>query len=95
MRESYRRKGLGKMLLTAVAEQAAKMGYGRVDCIVLDWNVNAISFYEEMGRRSFRDGEFAASLRKFFRIDMARMHPSENLIYSSGSSSTSKYIINK
>ncbi|KAK9062639.1 hypothetical protein SSX86_019827 [Deinandra increscens subsp. villosa] len=44
VRESYRRKGLGRMLLSAVA-----MGYGRVEWVVLDWNLNAIRFYEEMG----------------------------------------------
>ncbi|KAK4403891.1 putative acetyltransferase NATA1-like [Sesamum angolense] len=49
VRECYRRKGLGKMLLSAVAAQAAKMGYGRVEWVVLDWNVNAITFYEQMG----------------------------------------------
>ncbi|XP_011041030.1 PREDICTED: probable acetyltransferase NATA1-like [Populus euphratica] len=49
VRECYRRKGLGKMLLSAVASQAVKMGYGRVEWVVLDWNVNAIKFYEEMG----------------------------------------------
>ncbi|KAJ8533954.1 hypothetical protein K7X08_007278 [Anisodus acutangulus] len=49
VRECYRRKGFGRMLLSAVAAQAAKMGYGRVEWVVLDWNVNAIKFYEEMG----------------------------------------------
>ncbi|KAM7463526.1 hypothetical protein LguiA_031647 [Lonicera macranthoides] len=51
VRECYRRKGLGKMLLSAVATQAAKMGYGRVEWVVLDWNVNAIKFYEGMGAK--------------------------------------------
>lgn len=49
VRECYRRKGLGKILLSTVAAQAVKMGYGRVEWMVLDWNVNAIKFYEEMG----------------------------------------------
>ncbi|KAM0062595.1 putative transcription regulator GNAT family [Helianthus debilis subsp. tardiflorus] len=49
VRECYRRKGLGKMLLSAVAKQAVAMGYGRVEWVVLDWNVNAIKFYEQMG----------------------------------------------
>ncbi|OAY45855.1 probable acetyltransferase NATA1-like [Manihot esculenta] len=49
VRECYRRKGMGKMLLSAVAAQAVKMGCGRVQWLVLDWNVNAIKFYEEMG----------------------------------------------
>lgn len=49
VRECYRRKGLGKILLSAVAKQAVKMDYGRVEWVVLDWNTNAIQFYEEMG----------------------------------------------
>ncbi|KAG6382376.1 hypothetical protein SASPL_157959 [Salvia splendens] len=51
VRECYRRKGLGRLLLSAVVAQAAKMGYGRVEWVVLDWNVNAISFYEQMGAK--------------------------------------------
>lgn len=39
------------MLLSAVAKQAVKMGYGRVEWVVLDWNVNAITFYEQMGAK--------------------------------------------
>ncbi|KAE8676366.1 L-ornithine N5-acetyltransferase NATA1 [Hibiscus syriacus] len=49
VRECYRRKGFGKILLSAVAKQAVKMEYGRVEWVVLDWNVNAIMFYEQMG----------------------------------------------
>lgn len=49
VRECYRKQGFGKMLLSAVAGQAAKMGYVRVDWAVVDWNVNAINFYQEMG----------------------------------------------
>lgn len=55
VRECYRRKGLGKMLLTAVAKQAVKMGYGRVEWVVLDWNVNAINFYEQMGAKILKE----------------------------------------
>ncbi|CAA7390798.1 unnamed protein product [Spirodela intermedia] len=49
VREAYRRRGFGRMLLSAVAAQAAKMGLGRVEWCVLDWNENAIKFYQEMG----------------------------------------------
>ncbi|PNX73604.1 diamine acetyltransferase 1-like protein [Trifolium pratense] len=49
------RKGFGKMLLTAVAKQAVKMGYGRVEWVVLDWNVNAIKFYEDMGAKVMQE----------------------------------------
>ena len=55
VRECYRRKGFGKMLLSAVAAQAVKMGYGRVEWAVLDWNVNAIKFYEEMGAKVLQE----------------------------------------
>ncbi|KAJ6840786.1 putative acetyltransferase NATA1-like [Iris pallida] len=49
VREAWRRKGLGRMMLSAAAGQAARMGYGRVEWVVLDWNQNAIDFYKEMG----------------------------------------------
>ncbi|RWW06832.1 hypothetical protein GW17_00029813 [Ensete ventricosum] len=49
VRAAWRRRGLGRMLLAAVAGQAAQMGMGRVEWCVLDWNVNAIKFYEDMG----------------------------------------------
>ncbi|XP_062001034.1 GCN5-related N-acetyltransferase 8-like [Rosa rugosa] len=55
VRECYRRKGMGKMLLSAVAKQAVKMGFGRVEWVVLDWNVNAIKFYEEMGAKIMQE----------------------------------------
>ncbi|CAK7325440.1 unnamed protein product [Dovyalis caffra] len=51
VRKCYRRKGFGRMLLSAVAEQAVKMGFKRVEWSVLEWNVNAIKFYEEMGAK--------------------------------------------
>ncbi|KAG5558103.1 hypothetical protein RHGRI_008124 [Rhododendron griersonianum] len=42
VRECYKRRGFGKMLLSAVAALAAKIGYERVEWVVLNWNVNAI-----------------------------------------------------
>ncbi|GAB2222709.1 hypothetical protein Droror1_Dr00016832 [Drosera rotundifolia] len=55
VREPYRRVGLGRMLLTAVAGAAVRLGYGRVEWCVLDWNVNAIRFYESMGAEVLQD----------------------------------------
>ena len=49
VRECYRKKGFGKMLLSAVAAQAVKMGYGEVEWVVFNSNVNAIGFYKKMG----------------------------------------------
>ncbi|PIM99021.1 Diamine acetyltransferase [Handroanthus impetiginosus] len=51
LRECYRRKGLGKRLLSAVAVQAAKMGYGRVEWAAPEGNVNAFEFFEQMGAK--------------------------------------------
>lgn len=55
VREPYRRRGLGAILIRAVAGQAAKMGFGRVEWCVLDWNVNAIKFYEDMGAQVLQE----------------------------------------
>ncbi|EFJ17571.1 hypothetical protein SELMODRAFT_233690 [Selaginella moellendorffii] len=49
VREPYRRQGLGRILLRTVAKEAANRGLGRVEWCVLDWNENAIKFYQEMG----------------------------------------------
>ena len=44
-----RGRGIGQALLTRLAELAAERGCGRFEWSVLDWNVNAIRFYERMG----------------------------------------------
>jgi GNAT superfamily N-acetyltransferase len=45
----YRRQGVGKALLTAVAKIARDRGCGRLEWSVLDWNQNAIDFYQRFG----------------------------------------------
>ncbi|KMZ71536.1 putative acetyltransferase NATA1-like [Zostera marina] len=47
VRKEFRRQGLGTMLLSTVAKKATEMGMGRVEWCVIDWNVNAIDFYQE------------------------------------------------
>jgi len=44
-----RGQGIGKLLLNHIIESARQSGCGRVDWSVLDWNQNAIDFYESMG----------------------------------------------
>lgn len=39
------------MLLKTVAQEAVKLNYGRVEWCVLDWNENAIKFYEGIGAK--------------------------------------------
>jgi GNAT superfamily N-acetyltransferase len=41
--------GLGKALLTALAEECVARGYARLEWWVLDWNTPAIGFYESLG----------------------------------------------
>ena len=51
VRECYRGRGFGSLLLKTVAKLAVKLDYGRVEWCVLDWNMNAIKFYEGIGAK--------------------------------------------
>lgn len=46
---SHRRKGIGKAILTYLAKLAVERGCGRLEWSVLDWNEDAIAFYQQMG----------------------------------------------
>ena len=46
---AYRRLGLGQALLRHLGALAVERGYGRFEWSVLDWNENAIRFYQRMG----------------------------------------------
>lgn len=45
----YRRRGVGKALLTHLGQLAVQRGCGRLEWSVLDWNTPAIAFYQRMG----------------------------------------------
>lgn len=45
----YRRQGIGKALITYLAELALSRKCGRLEWTVLDWNQSAIEFYQQMG----------------------------------------------
>ncbi len=47
VKESLRRKGIGKKLFDAVLELAEKRNMKRLSWQVLDWNESAISFYKK------------------------------------------------
>jgi GNAT superfamily N-acetyltransferase len=49
VRPAHRRTGLGRALLIELARIACERGYGRFDWTVLDWNEDAIRFYEGLG----------------------------------------------
>jgi GNAT superfamily N-acetyltransferase len=46
---AHRGRGLGRALLERLGALAVERGYGRFEWSVLDWNENAIRFYEKMG----------------------------------------------
>lgn len=46
---AHRGAGIGQRLLTLLAQEALSRGYGRFEWCVLDWNENAIRFYDRMG----------------------------------------------
>jgi GNAT superfamily N-acetyltransferase len=52
---AFRGQGLGRQLLAHLARTAAERGYGRVEWAVLDWNVDAIRFYESLGAVAMGD----------------------------------------
>lgn len=51
----FRGKGLGRQLLASLARTARERGYGRVEWAVLNWNVDAIRFYESLGARPMNE----------------------------------------
>lgn len=49
VKPSYRSNGYGRELLVELAKIAVKRGCGRFEWSVLDWNENAIDFYQGLG----------------------------------------------
>ena len=49
VRPEYRRQGVGKALMNAIAKIAHDRGCGRLEWSVLEWNQNAIEFYQSLG----------------------------------------------
>ena len=48
VREEYRGKGIGKLLIKNLAKICLDNGYGRLEWSVLDWNKPSIDFYESL-----------------------------------------------
>jgi GNAT superfamily N-acetyltransferase len=49
---AMRGKGIGQVLLSHLARIAVERGCGRFEWSVLDWNVDAIRFYERLGAKA-------------------------------------------
>lgn len=49
VRPAHRGAGIGRAMLARLGKLAVDRGCGRFEWSVLDWNANAIGFYEKMG----------------------------------------------
>lgn len=59
----FRSKGTGKILYKKLLEEAKKSKCGRMEWHVLDWNINAIRFYEKLGAKELKEW-------KYFRVNL-------------------------
>jgi GNAT superfamily N-acetyltransferase len=56
--KNYRNKGIGKLLFNELVNIAKKQKCGRMEWCVLDWNINAINFYEKLGARQLKEWNY-------------------------------------
>ena len=59
VRPAFRGKGIGKALLTRLAQRCVDEGYARFEWAVLDWNAPSIEFYRSIGAQVWTSGESA------------------------------------
>jgi GNAT superfamily N-acetyltransferase len=52
VRPQFRRRGLARALLAALARECTGNGYTRLSWAVLNWNVDAIALYDDIGGQS-------------------------------------------
>lgn len=55
VRPQFRRRGLARALLAALAGECRHRGYTRLSWAVLNWNADAIALYDEIGGEPQRD----------------------------------------
>jgi len=55
VRPHHRGAGVGRALLSAVAERALERGDARLEWVALDWNELALGFYRGLGARTMGD----------------------------------------
>ena len=53
--EKYRSKGAGKLFFKKLIQLAKKNKCGRMEWVVLDWNINAIKFYDNLGAKELKE----------------------------------------
>jgi len=55
VRPTFRRRGLARALMRELASVCVANGYSRLTWAVLDWNVDAIALYDEIGATPLRE----------------------------------------
>ncbi len=55
VRPQFRGRGIGRALLARLASVALERGCGRFEWAVLDWNTDAIGFYESLGAKPMNE----------------------------------------
>jgi GNAT superfamily N-acetyltransferase len=55
VKPAFRKHGVGRALLRRLARLAVDRGCGRFEWAVLDWNVDALRFYESLGARPIKE----------------------------------------
>ena len=55
VRERFRRRGLARALLAALARHCVEKNYTRLSWAVLEWNTDAIALYDAVGGRPLRE----------------------------------------
>jgi GNAT superfamily N-acetyltransferase len=55
VRPSFRGSGIGRQLFAFLAQTALKRGCGRMEWAVLNWNEQAIRFYQKLGADAMRE----------------------------------------
>ena len=55
VRPRFRRRGLARALLAALAAECLENGYTRLSWAVLDWNADAIALYDKIGAQPQRE----------------------------------------
>ena len=55
VKPEWRKHGIGRSLLVRLAQIAVERGCPRFEWVALDWNQNAIDFYEKLGAKQLND----------------------------------------
>jgi GNAT superfamily N-acetyltransferase len=79
VKPQLRGKGIGRALLTRLAEIAVERRYGRLEWDVLDWNEQAIGFYRGLGANPMDEWtRFRLSGESLIKLAQARLAEGES-----------------